>query len=171
MPETSDTAVPYQPNPAQEARAAGLRRFNRLFVYIPVAVAGLIVAGLVGLMLWQALSPDQADGRQADMRQLISALTDIIIIFTILPLMLLCAIVPSLTVGLFFYRRQKNSQNPREYGRLQILFWRIENILDKIQHKINEISPRLTRPLIQANARFSYLEKLIQQLRNLFNRS
>lgn len=166
MPEIKSTAVPYQPNPTQEARIAAMRRFNWLFVYIPFTVASLLVLGLVVLMLWQALPSDAAD-----MRQFTSALADIIIIFTIIPMMLLCAIVPTLAVGWVFYRRQKKEEDNREYGRLQSLFWRLENILDKIQQKIIGISPRLTQPLIQANARFSYLEKSIQQLQNLFKRS
>jgi hypothetical protein len=49
---TVETKPEYQPTPAQQARDAALRRFNRLFVYLPVIIAAVIALIVIGLLFW-----------------------------------------------------------------------------------------------------------------------
>jgi hypothetical protein len=164
---TVETDVPYAPNNAQLERAAALRRFNWLYIYTPIIVAALICIVLIGLLFWGAFSPNITGTRN-----FASALADIVIILTTLPLLLLCAIGPVGALALFVYRRQKRVDSPAPgYGRLHILLWRLDTLVSKGQVMIETALPKVAQPVIQANARAVYWRTLIKNWREIFNRS
>ena len=163
-PNSTHQASEYQPTPDQELRAQALKRFNRLYIYLPIGFLVLISLLLLGLMSWQIFA---ADGPQT--RQFASGLADIIIIFTTIPLLLLCAIVPAGAIGYYVYRRQK--EESRKNGRLQTIFWRVDHILERTQQKTDETLPKITSPLIKGHGFFAFLQEIWRQLRNTLNRS
>ena len=85
----------------QKERQRQLNRFNRLTIYLPLALMAIIILALVGLMLWRTL--DSGQDNMADWRLFSSASADLIIILTILPLILLSAIFPALAAGWIWY--------------------------------------------------------------------
>lgn len=165
---SAETKERFQPAPAQLGRAAARRRFNLLYVYIPIALASLIVIGLVGLLFWRVFSPD-VEGT----RQFASALADVIIIGTTVPLMLLCAIGPASLIGVAVYRRNRKQPegDPQPYGRLQTLLWRLDALVANIQAKLAETLPRIARPIVEAYARAAYLHTFLEHVKKIFSRS
>lgn len=149
---------PYQPSPAQLERAAALKRFNRLYVYLPLAVFSVAGLVLIGLLLWGTLSPNIMGTRE-----FVSGLADLIVIFTVLPLLLLCAIVPAAYIGLVVYRRQQPKQ---EHGRFQTLIWRLDSLVTKTQEKTTETMPKVALPVIKGHSWMAYLRSLIINIKS-----
>ena len=160
-PEQPEPQI-YQPTPVQLERALALRRFNRRYIYLPVGVFSLLALALVGLMLWGVLSPNVSGTRA-----FVSGLADLVVILTVMPLMLLCAIVPAAAFGLMVYRRQ---QPQREHGRLQTLIWRIETFITKTQNTASNVTGKTASPLIKAHSRAAYIRALLQNLKQQFTR-
>ncbi|MCP4425432.1 MAG: hypothetical protein GY803_13140 [Chloroflexi bacterium] len=152
----------FEPTAAQQERAAALRRFNLFFVYLPLGLMTLAALTLTGLMLWGALSPNIMGTRA-----FVSGLSDIVIILTVLPLMLLCAIVPMAAIGLVVYRKQ---QPKREYGRLQTLFWRLDMLMDKAGDKAETVLPKAADAVISGHSRMAYWRELLDKLTKQFTR-
>ncbi len=159
---TSESNV-YQPTAAQLERAASLRRFNWMYVYIPLGLFGLGVLVLMGLMLWGVFSPNITGTRE-----FVSGLADIIIIFTILPLLLLCAIVPGLAIAYIIYK-QKQPKQP--HGRLQLLFWRLDTLLGKTHGRIGTGMTMVSKPVIEGHARAAYFSEMFKQIKKILKRS
>ena len=152
----------YEPAAAQLARAAALRRFNRVYVYLPLGLAGLGVLALLGWLSWQVFAAvDEEIGVMT------SALADIIVILTLIPLLLLCAIVPLAAVGFVVYRRQ---QPKREYGRLPTFFWRVDIFLDKARGKTEIALTKTAAPVIRGHALWAYLATIFNNLKKKFAR-
>lgn len=173
VPVTSDTTTTYEPSDSQLARAAAIRRFNWFYVYTPLILGIIIILVLLGLMLWVGLAHQQWER----FRPFFSGLADIIMIFTIMPLMLLCSIGPISLIALGAYRYQKR-QEQKESGEpappakgLQLLLWRLDAILDKTAVTVRDITPKVSKPVIQFNAFLAYVESLLKQIRKMFSRS
>lgn len=160
-PIQTDSPV-YHPSARQRERAASLRRFNRVAIYLPVSLAGIIVLLLIGLLLWGVLSPN-IRGTQ----EFVSGLADLVLILTIVPLMLVCALLPLAAIGYAVYRHQ---QPKREYGRLQILFWRLDSWLEKAKEKVEAVAPKVTQPIIVSRAQWSYWQTFFIRLKRYFIR-
>jgi hypothetical protein len=152
----------FEPAPSQLERANRLRRFNRIAVYFPVALVGIGILVVVGLLLWGALSP-----RIHGTREFASALADIVIILTVLPVTLLCAIVPVSAIAFVVYRQQGEK---RPHGRLQPLFWRLEMLLLRFQRGSGVAMDRLARPVIAGHGWAAFVRTLLWQLKKIIKR-
>jgi hypothetical protein len=121
----------------------------------------------MGLLLWGSLSPNITGTRA-----FASALADIIIIATTIPLMVMCAIVPGLAIasGVYLAKRPKATN-----GRLQVLFWRIDALVTKLQGKTDSTLPQLARPVITGHAIAAFLSELwkqsLKQIKSIISRS
>jgi hypothetical protein len=152
----------YQPAPEQLERAAALRQFNRLYVYLPLAVFSLAGLVLVGLLLWGVFSPNITGTRE-----FASGLADLVVIMTVMPLLLLCALVPAAAIGWVVYRRQQPRQ---EHGRFQTLFWRLDTLLTRLQATISTTLSKAAAPVIKGHAWAAYLRALQENLKKLLIR-
>lgn len=152
----------YHPTTTQLEREIALRRFNWLVLYIPIGLAGLAVLVLIGLMIWGTLSP-----HITGTREFASGMADLIVILTIVPLMLLCAIFPAAVLGYVVYRRQ---QPKREHGRFRTLFWRLETLLEKTSTRTETILPKAANPIIAGHAWATFWRTLIDQFKYYFTR-
>ena len=157
------TRPPYVPTTAQKGRAAALRRFNWLFVYGPTIFFTLVAAALMIFMLVRAL-PD--DGEAS--RSLISGIADLVIIVSTVPVTILVALVPAAAITIVIQARQRKMA---PLQRLQQILWQVESFLGKVQIKVNEIAPKLARPIIQGNAIFALIKHSTRTIQNLFIRS
>ena len=79
MPAISEQKSPYEPTPEQLEREQALHRFNRLFVYVPLILAGVVVLALVLWMLWRVFTV--TSDNQAKFYGSLSGLADLILIF------------------------------------------------------------------------------------------
>jgi hypothetical protein len=153
----SPPPVEYQPTAAQEQRAAALRRFNWLYFYLPIILISLGGIALLIIMLWSALPAEQTD-----QRTFVSALADVTIILTVLPMLLLCAIVPGTAVYLVVHGRKEGWAPLRK---LQTLFWRLQDLLTKVDGRIQQTGDKAGHALIQAHGRAAWLRQLPRSLK------
>lgn len=171
-PANAQTPPPYSPTDAQKARAVALKRFNWLYVYTPLIIGAIILVALIALMFWAAFAAPVENSRQ-----FLSGLADMVVIFIAVPMTLLCAIGPILLVGLIAYpiqqrrRRQESGIPAPQGGRLQMLLWRLDALLNKMYGKIVEILPRVARPIIQMHGLLAYAGAWLARLKELLTRS
>lgn len=154
-------------NAEQAARDKALRRFNWLFVYMPVALLGLGMLALLVWLAWVSL-PDAAEKRQAA----VSGVADIILILWLCPTVLLCALGPGLGIFLLVRRRQSGSVVRQ---RLQRLLWRLENLIATVRPKLLALEARLAQPVIAGHGWLSFvrawLSTVWRSVKALFRRS
>lgn len=154
-------------NTEQAARDKALRRFNRLFVYTPIALLGFGILALLVWLAWETL-PDAAVKRQAA----VSGVADIVLILWLCPTVLVCALAPGLGIFLLVRRRQSGSVVRL---RLQRLLWRVENMLADVRPKLLAVEARLARPVIAGHGWITFvrvwLSTLWGNIKALFRRS
>lgn len=164
---TTTLPAPIQPTqppvigtPIQQDRAAALRRFNLFFVYLPVALVLLLVLLLMGFLSWLTIG----GGGDEATRSTVSGVADILTILFILPLTLMCAIVPLGAVGLVIYGRRQKWAPLR---RLQRTLWKAEDAVVKVNVKANEVAPKVARPVISMHAIMAYIERFLSHLKRM----
>ncbi len=160
---TVETKPEYQPTPVQLEREAALRRFNRLFVYLPIIIAAVIALFVIGLLFWATfIQPGENN------REIVSGIASSIIILVSLPMTLLCALPSVLFIALFVQARNRGTAPIK---RVQTLFWRLDTLVLKIQTAVNEYTPKAANVVIKAHAVVAYGRNLLTQFINLLKRS
>jgi cytochrome c oxidase assembly factor CtaG len=160
---TIETKAEYLPTAVQLDRETALRRFNRLFVFLPIIIAAVIALIVVGLLFWVTLIRPEESSRQT-----VSGIASAVIILASLPLTILCALPTLLFIALVYQGRQKKTAPLK---RVQTIFWRIDSLVLKIQNAVNQTMPRLAGVVIKAHAAVAYVRNLLNQLINLLKRS
>ncbi len=151
------------PSPSQLEREAAQRRFNRLYVYTPLALATLICLGLLGWLLWETVLVNwfMESNRVESARGLASGLADTIFIIMALPWALFCPVLPLLFfAGIWRGRRQGKAP----LRRMQRLFWRLDDVLHKVDQKVNELAPRVAHYVVAGNARLTRWQATVARL-------
>lgn len=161
--ETAEVKPEYQPTDRQLERAAALRRFNRLFVYLPIILAALIGLFVVGLLFWVTLvQPGEGS------RETVSGIASFVIILTSIPMTLLCAIPSVLFIALIVQGRQKGTAPIK---RVQTIFWRLDSLVLRLQSTVNEFMPKMADVVIRGHAAVAFVRNLLNKLTNLLKRS
>jgi hypothetical protein len=158
----------YQPSAEQLSRDEALKRFNRLYVILPTAIAIVIALALIITLTIFAFLPDNVETRR-----FISALADLVLILAALPMTLLCAILPVAYVAIALNRRQQRrlypQTGPMAYrGRIQSFLWWLQSQLDLVQAVVESGSTALAERLMKAHERFEYYSTLGKRLRRNF---
>lgn len=153
----------FKPTRVQEERAAALKRFNRLFVYVPILIAAVIALVVIGLLFWVTLiRPGESS------RDTVSGIASAVVILASLPMTVLCAVPSILFIGAFVQGRKKGMAPLK---RIQTIFWQIDNFVLRIQTAVNENTPKVAGVVIKAHAAVAYVRNLLNQLLNLLKRS
>jgi hypothetical protein len=153
----------FEPTASQLERASKLRRFNTLFVYVPIAAGSLIIVlAVVGLLYISLASPSPETLRT------VSAVADAVVTLATIPAMLLCAVVPTLWLIGAVQLRQRGASPVRG---TQFLFWRVYYVVEIVSDVVSRAAIRIARPFIQVNAGAAYLVTLKRKLFGLFKRS
>lgn len=160
-----------QPSAEQLARKRRRRRFYRLRAVLPVTLVALLWLGVTLLLLWLAVVGKwfAVDTDQAYYRTLLSGIADIVLILSLLPLLLLCALPSGLAVGLAFYRRSKKRAAPDQPEKLPF-FWRVENIVIRVNGRLEEVLPKVARPVASAYALVAFVRAFMRELREIITR-
>lgn len=148
--------IAYLPTPEQQERKAALRHFNRLYVYLPLAIFTTIAIIVSIALFWGAFSGDNIQRRV-----FISALADIVVILGMIPLILAFSIVPIGAIGTYFYVKSLPKQ---EHSRTHVLLWQLNNGINKVGDKTDEIAPKLTKPITASHGAYSYLSTFARVL-------
>lgn len=118
----------YQPTPEQIARATAQRRFNALFVYSPLLLFTLALLGFSIAMIYFAVVREP-------WRPMVSAVADLLVILTVLPTLLLCALLPAGAVAVVIQGRQRGWTPLHS---LQVLFWRLDSLVSRVQRIVHD---------------------------------
>jgi hypothetical protein len=158
-----ETTPEYQPSAAQLERNAALRRFNRLFVYLPAVFVAVIALVVLGLLFWVTLIQPGDNSRET-----VSGIASAVVILASLPMMLLCALPSALFIGLYMQGRKREMAPIR---RLQTIFWRIDNLVLRLQSAVNGTTPKVAGVVIKGHAAVMFVRNLVNQFINLLKRS
>lgn len=157
-----------QPTAEQLARRQARRRFNRLYVSLPLGLVVLLWIGLIVAMLWLSVvgSWFAIDTRQAYYRSLLSGVADAFTIIMLMPLLLLCALPSAGAVGLYFYNRQSKKEKGPQDESLPIL-WRVENAISSVRGTTDRLTPKMARPVISAHATVAFARTFLKRLKEI----
>ncbi|MFZ0545945.1 MAG: hypothetical protein WAM60_10935 [Candidatus Promineifilaceae bacterium] len=158
-----ETKVEYQPTATQLERAAALRRFNRLFVYLPILAAAVIALFVVGLLVWITLIQPVENSQET-----VSGIASAVVVLVSLPMTVLCALPSALFIGAFVQGRKKKMAPTK---RLQTIFWQIDGLVLRLQTAVNSFTPKVAGAVIKAHAAVAYVRNLLNQLLHLLDRS
>lgn len=172
-PESASPLSPvttgFEPTAEQLARAGALRRFNRLYVYVPVGLVTAVVLLTSLYLLYLALFPPTEDTYL-----FLSGLADFVLIMMLLPVVLIFGLVMTAVIGGYIYYNFFMDESERPippappYGRVRTLLWRIDSLLLLIVlPKLRHYSHRITQPIIRFNGWFAYIQSWLNTLRRL----
>lgn len=162
--------VTYSPSHEQLEREQALKRYNRLYIYVPVAIAATIVLTLLILMLIGIFAPGLV-GAEA----FLSGLSDTILVLWMIPMTVLCAIVPIAYVGYLVNLRQRRSQLPPDspllrHSRTQMALWQAQDIGDRVGQKADGASDRIAKPFFSLGTFAAYVYAWLTILTRPFRR-
>ncbi len=152
-------------NNAQKARAAALRRFNQLAVYLPLGIGGAICLGLLGWLMWASViaplfNREAANGGEVATLQ--SSLADAIFVLLGLPIFLTMLALPLLLLAGLLTMRQ-NDRAPLRW--LQSKSWALENRIVQIKDRLHRVSTTTIRNGTAIGNRLEQTEhKIFRQL-------
>ena len=150
----------YQPTVAQLERAAAIRRFNFLFVYLPIGFISLVALVTVFGLLYMAIFPPNEETLQT-----ISGMADAATILGIVPLLVLCAIVPTLAVVATV---QGKRHGIAPIMQLQLLFWRLDAGMASLKRTIGRLAQKLANPFITIQAVFAFARSFLRRITSIF---
>lgn len=157
--EIPETPAPYRPTAAQRARAEALNRYNRWSLYLPLGLLGTVLVVLALFLLSAAVLQNISFWPQA--RLMLSGVADLLMIMTIAPLTLVCALLPAGYIGLLVYM---NQQELKPVESLQTRLWRLESFIGRVYNTLGQYQPYVTTPIIELNSRFSYLRAFLRRI-------
>ncbi len=167
---TTTTAEPsYKPTDAQTERAAARRRFNRLYVYLPIWLLTAVILVLTGIMVWSVFTPAAAENAA-----FLSGVADLILIMVLLPSIILWGVIVGLPIAYYVNRYQERRKEPtpdqvyvRQYGRFRLILWQIDHKVEQLSQFIQErILPVIVRPIIRVHELAAALKAWWETLRS-----
>ena len=165
-----DEQATYSPSREQLERESALKRYNRLYIYVPVTVAVVFVVVLIILMLIGIFAPGLMGAES-----LLSGLADTILVLWMLPMMVLCAIVPMAYIGYLVNRRQRRAMLPPDspllrHSRAQMAMWQAQDISDRVEKKTEGVSDRVAQPFFKLGTFAAYVSAWLIILTRPFRR-
>ncbi|MEM7336447.1 MAG: hypothetical protein AAF490_30490 [Chloroflexota bacterium] len=163
---TSTGQSVYQPTPQQLERTRALKRFNLLFVYLPIGLFTAIVLVVMGFLVWLTFG-----GRAESTLTAVSGMADLILILILIPLVAIGLLGPISLGGLIYWlvqqRKKKQESDPPQQGNLvQRFTWQVETRSDTFLSKFQDILAKAVQPIIQFNAWLESIERAVQRLIN-----
>ena len=163
MQELAQDEGHYEPTANQAARAAQLRKFNRLFIYLPIGLMAAIAVAVVVVLLIIAINPPSEEALV-----FISGLADVALVIAMLPVLVIGAILIGL-IGYGYTEARKNGTAP--VRQTQILLWRMDNLIGRIRIRTSEVADVVAQPFLKLNGAIAYARELVSQLIGMVKRS
>lgn len=162
----------YTPTSAQLERTKAFKRFNRLYVYLPIFLGSLIIVGLWIFLGWITFS-----NPEGSTLSFVSGLADLILILILLPMVLIGLIGPLALFGLIYWaynRRKQQNENKTlldEGLLIQKYSWQAESFIEKSLIKVYTIFSKAVKPIMQFNVWITYVQTFLKKLLAIFTRS
>lgn len=155
------TEEAYQPTAVQLARAAKLKRHNRLYYLVPIVLL-LVLVALTGIgLLVLAFLPTDGGGNY---RVVISGVADIVMLTTAVMLTPLCLILPIGAIALYFYDQDRERTRVES---LQRFLWRVEHKVDVVQEQTAIYTQKAAKPVILFNSYLTAVRHSLHRLKQL----
>ncbi|MDT8305743.1 MAG: hypothetical protein RRC07_07380 [Anaerolineae bacterium] len=167
----SQTEIGPRPTAEQEARLQARRRFNRLTIHLPLGLVTFLWLVLIVGLLWLTVAGKwfYMDTNQEYYRSLVSGMADAFTVLLLMPVMLLCAL-PLAGAGAFLiWRRRRRKPDGDDDGKLP-LFWRVDNLLTRIQTAVSAALPKMAGPIINVHGAAAYIRTLLQEIKKTIGR-
>jgi hypothetical protein len=161
-PELSPPSEEYQPTSKQLRRDTAMRRFNRLFLYLPIAIVSGLVALTILILFIYVLSSDPQDYVIG-----LSAIADSVVIIILIGLMLPMGLFIAVVAAAFYGGRKAGMAPLRQTQRL---FWRLDVLAGRIQRGVFNTVPRLADPFIIVHGRVAFWRVFFRSIKRMFNR-
>ncbi|MEM7799550.1 MAG: hypothetical protein AAF633_10200 [Chloroflexota bacterium] len=142
-----------------QAQDARLRRSHLLRLYLPVGLMSLLILGLSIVLIWLTQAP--AAERSRDWVSFASAGADLIIIVTLLPLMVLCALLPAGVVALYYFKQRRGwsvNQSVRNFIR------RGDGLLFRGQSQVKRGAPIAVKQVATLRGSLAYGRSIVKNL-------
>ncbi len=165
---------PFKPSDRQKEREAALKRFNRLYVLTPIIAISVISVLIIVLMVVAVLYMSINEEVNQEFISFMSGLADITIITFIFPMIILMISGPALLgamINASSKRRKAGKPAFDQGGKLQVLFWRMDSLIERSQTKTNEIGPQAADKVIRFNESIAYVGAFLKQIASYFKRS
>jgi len=150
----------YQPTSSQLERAAAIRKFNFRVVYLPIGLISLVTLIAVLALLYLALFPPN-DGTL----ETISGMADAATILGIVPLLVLCAIFPTLAIVATVQGKRRGLAPIRQ---LQLLLWRLDGGIGSGKQAISRFAQKLANLFITIQGAFAFIRTFLHRAARLF---
>ena len=150
----------YQPTSSQLERAAAIRKFNFRFVYLPIGLISLVTLLSVLALLYLALFPPNDETLER-----ISGMADAATIIGTIPLLVLCAIFPTLAIVATVQGKRRGIAPIRQ---LQLLFWRLDGGIGSGKQVIGRYAQKLANPFIIVQGAFAFVRAFLHRVASLF---
>ena len=174
--ETLSRAEPSErvrPTPEQLERKRKQQRFTRVRVWLPVGIVALLwLLSIIGL-LWLTVAGAwfHMDTDQATYRSLVSGAADAVIILSITPLLLLCALPSAGVLALMVQRRRRGPEDRPWTESARRLLWRLDNSVMAVRDRLSkDVLPSLARPVISAYTLAAFVRALGKEIAELISR-
>ena len=127
----------------QSNRKAELKRFNQLYVYLPLTLGIILVVTLFGLLTWAALFNDGA----IEQGQASGVADTFVTLLCLFPMTLIFLLLPAAGGYALYWRRNKGSVIRKHVSNLA---GKAESGLDTADEKLREQQPRIVDGTIKA---------------------
>ena len=148
--------IAYLPTLEQLERKAALRRFGKFYVYLPMGIFTVIAIIASIALFWGAFAVGSDESIS-----FISALADITVILATIPLILTFTALVGGAVAAYFYMRSLPKQ---ENNRIHVFLWQLNNGINKVGNKTDEIAPKLIKPITASHGVQSYLSAFVRTI-------
>lgn len=145
-------------NPVHEERQKQLNRYNRLTIYLPLALMALVIVAIVGTMMWLVLAGDESG--IANWREFTSATADLIIILTVLPMILIMALFPILA-GVWIWYTWENRYPVETW--LQGWFRKSDTFVGTNSGRVNQVAKSTANVSITYRASVTQIGRIAEQ--------
>ena len=161
-----------RPTPEQLERKREQLRFTRRRVWLPVGSVTLLwLLAIVGL-LWLTVAGSwfHVDTNQETYRTLVSGAADAVIILSITPLLLLCALPSVAILALAVQRRRKEPEGRSWTESARRLLWRVENGVTAVRERLDkDVLPSVARPVTSAYALAAFARTLWKEVAEMIS--
>lgn len=169
---TLNKQATYIPSSSQIERKKALKRFNLLFVYLPIAFFTILILTVIGYISWLSVGV-----RQESMLSTVSGLADLTLILVMIPMMVIGLLGPAALFGIIYWtvkRRQAKKEQPsivEEGILLQKYSWQAESFLDRVRLQVQKGMDKAADPVIKLNGWLDAFVTMLRQLWSKFLRS
>ncbi len=151
------TAVSTSPDPILEQRKEATKRFNLLFVYLPIIVAAVVALLVFGLVVGNALFGGDGTAQATD-----SGLADMLVImFVLSPLAIMGAALVGLAGYLLNWRRKKGSVVRKPLQKATV---KVDQLAVTANEKAETAQAAVADKIIQTNSKVSQASALVRNV-------